>query len=372
MKLCIWMNIPSHHMGAFFHSLRDSGIDLIVCYYDNIRTKRYAYRLSIGWDEPDELSEGEQYVPMSLEALRLVPDWRDRIHIVPGYGNQFLRKLALFLSKSKIPWIHWSERARPGIYWWATYPLKKWYADLVNKHALGAFAQGRTAFDDFVAWGIDTTRISFLYYSISGPNFDETVDETCHVFLSGRPAFVFLGTLIRRKAIDILIKAFAQTKCNNHDWALLLVGNDSSNGEYRRLATKLGVANDILFREPVNASDIYGVYRSAKVAVLPSRHDGWGVPLNEAASMGLALIGSNKTGSSYHLINPGQNGFQVLAGSVDSLAHAMRAYTNNPSLADKHGKASLELYNEFTPDKNVLRVVNAVESWLSICKRNKR
>ena len=86
-----------------------------------------------------------------------------------------------------------------------------------------------------------------------------------------------------------------------------------------------------------------------KVFVLPSRFDGWGVVLNEAASMGLALIGSDRSDASYHLIRPGVNGFQVRAGNVESLRSAHLAYVRNPWFAEKHGEASLTIAEDFTP-----------------------
>jgi glycosyltransferase involved in cell wall biosynthesis len=103
------------------------------------------------------------------------------------------------------------------------------------------------------------------------------------------------------------------------------------------------------------------------VLVLPSRFDGWGVVLNEGASMGLALISTGHCGAAYHLIQPGENGIRVNAGSVESLAAAMAAYTRNPELAAKHGRESVRISREYSPERNAKRFVAALETWQAQC-----
>ena len=133
------------------------------------------------------------------------------------------------------------------------------------------------------------------------------------------------------------------------------------------MASRLGLTGSACFMGPVFSDEVSTVLKCAKVLVLPSRYDGWGVVLNEAASMGLALIGSDKAGATHHLIRPGINGFQVRAGSVNSLKSALIAYIHNPNLAETHGKASLVVAKEFTPEMNVQRFTTAIESWGSMC-----
>ena len=59
--------------------------------------------------------------------------------------------------------------------------------------------------------------------------------------------------------------------------------------------------------------------QSAAVLVLPSRHDGWGVVIQEALSAGLPVIATRQTGAAYDLVEEGKNGFLVEADDEDQL-----------------------------------------------------
>ena len=365
MQIVIWMNIPSHHQVAFFQALRQAGVDLLVRYYDKGHLDD---RHAQGWRQ-NGLPEDESFVAPNLSALNTIPDYKQRIHIVPGYGSAFLRQLTAFFSRESVEWAHWSECSHPGIRWFLGYPRKRWYGCLVTHYALGAFAQGVLAAKDFSRWGIPVERIAFLPYTVKAGDRNAVPAQEYLDFLAGRNAFLYLGSQCHRKATDVLLKAFASIlKHERSEWALLLVGKDLAQGRFQEMARRLGLTGDACFMEPVASDRISAVLKCAKVLILPSRYDGWGVVLNEAALMGLGLIGSENAGSSHHLIRPTENGFRVRAGSVDSLRSALMAYVRNPHLAEKHGKASLIVAEQFTPERNAQRFVAAIESWRSMRK----
>lgn len=361
MKLLIWTNIPNHYQRSFFDALRQAGIDLRVCYYEHVDSGRR----KLGWSVPEQLPPGECYVPQSPAALDMIEDWPARIHIIPGgYTSLFLRNTLRRIVAAKVPWAHWSEPSKAhGLRRWLTAPLKRRYAAKINQTALGAFGIGQRAMADFTRWGVASERTAMLPYSAPPADLTATPDSTCASFCAGRPAFLFLGSLCHRKGIDVLLSAFARAGRRSLDSVLILVGNDTTNGGYLRLARKLKIADRVLFRGPVAPDQLSRVMRTAQVLVLPSRVDGWGVVLNEGASAGLALIGSDMAGASYHLIRPGENGFRVRAGSTSSLATALAAYAEHPDIAACHGAQSLEIFAEYTPARNVQRLIRSIESW---------
>lgn len=364
MKVAIWNNMPSHYQSSFYAALREAGVDLVVRYYEGLSKERRA----LGWDTGRDLPAGELVVEASPGALESVSDWRERIHVVPGYGSRFLRHLARRLSTTQVPWVHWSERAHPGLRWLASYPRKAFHARLVNQHAIGAFGVGLTALQDFGRWGIRADKMAVLPYSVGMMDPEVEPDSETASFLDKRRAFLFLGSLCPRKGTDIILRAFRGAAGHSSDWTLVLVGNDKSGGRYARAADRMKLAGKVLFRSAVSAGAIENILVTASVVVLPSRFDGWGVALNEGASAGLALIGSDMCGAAHHLIDPGINGFRVRAGSVESLKRAMGAYVQNPGLAHEHGKQSRKLFRDFTPERNAQRFVAVVRSWLSMSR----
>lgn len=351
-KLLIWMNMPSHHQTAFFRAVRESGIDLVVHYYGKVTEERRTQ----GWEDYRRLPEREHFVDADVASLERCPDWSSRIHIVPGYGSKFLRQLALFLSRLGVPWMHWSEPAFPGIRWWLGYPRKRRYAKLVNAYALGALAIGVMAWRDFLRWGISADKIHLLPYAGPGVTLlekDEIIAEFSRRFSC---SFLYIGTLCKRKGVDILLGAFRRVIDTRPDAGLVLVGLDTMDGAYARLVERLQLSHHVLFRGVLPSAKIGSALASCHVVVLPSRFDGWGMVLSEASSAGKALIATTMCGAAYHFVRDGENGFRVPARNFAALAAAMERYAVQPALAAIHGNISRQIFDEYSPEKNAARL----------------
>ncbi len=331
-------------------------MDLVVHYFSRV----YAQRIRLGWSEAPLLGAGESYVKPELAALQACPDWRERIHVVPGYSSGFLLALAARLSLESVRWVHWSEPSRPWLKWYLTYPVKRLYAMLINRYALGALAIGRLAEEDFVRWGVEAGRIRFLPYSIAA--LAPPPPRASEVAAPADPVFAFVGVLCRRKGIDILLEAFAEVLARYPRARLRLSGYDESGGAYARLAVRLGIAHAVAFLGSIPAAEISGSIAACDVLVLPSRFDGWGMVLNEAASLGKALIATDACGSAHHLIVPQANGLRVAAEDPPALAAAMLRYCSEPGLASRHGRESYGIFAQFTPQRNAERLQDCLES----------
>lgn len=359
MRVQFWTNIPNHYQSSFYAELRALSVDVRVSYYARTPPARRA----LGWDEPARRPPGEQYVEAALNALKSDTNWRERIHVVPGYGCRFARALVREFVRSGVSWVHWSEPSHPGVRWWLSYPVKRWYGRLVRRYALGAFGIGVRALEDFSRWGIPAEKTALLPYSAPEGSPDAEPDRTCQAFRSGRFAFLYLGSLCQRKGIDVLLRAFARVATVERDSRLILVGDGPTGGLYRQQAHCLGVAERVLFRGAVPPSALPGVLRCANTLVLPSRFDGWGVCLNEAASMGLALIASDQVGAAYHLIEPGRNGIRVKSACADALTAALLTYARNSGLAEQHGRQSRVIARSYAPGANARHFLAAVQVW---------
>jgi glycosyltransferase involved in cell wall biosynthesis len=359
-RLLIWTRIPTHHQSAFFEALRSRGVDLVVHYLHHVD----ASRSSLGWNAHPELPPGELYTGMSLRALERCADWRERVHIIPGYSPPFLLQLVGFLSSRRVPWIHWSEHSWPRRRGHLTFSVKWLYGHLARYRALGALAIGDLARQEFIRWGIPPGRIRFLPYAVprvavpSGPELPEIPLEA--------PRFLFLGQLCPRKGVDLLLAAMRDVLAAHPNARLELAGKDQPGGLYERMAERLEITHGVRFSGVVDAENIGSVLQRCDVLILPSRHDGWGVVLNEAASLGKALIASDACGAAHHLIATEINGYRFPTGDRSALASAMLAYCRNPSLARRHGAESLRMFEDFTPERNALRLEEALLSLQSV------
>lgn len=365
LKICIWMNIPSHYQSAFFQALeRRDDVDLRVGYFNGVSLDRAAE----GWNDDYSFKEYEFCAESGSSPCSLVEavgDWKERVHVISGY---FSSELIDFFCEYEASWCHWSEM--PGIrladllgfrtpLFRLLNPLmlrcKSSEGARIKKHALCAFGQGVLARRAFTQMGVPDKMISDLYYVPEGLKSAEPSEQMVK-FAQGRKIFLAVGALCRRKGVDVLLKAFAKQKTD--DWCVVICGFDRAEGMYHALAEKLGIQDQVLFLGAYPVERIAEVYTAADVFVLPSRFDGWGAVLNEAASLGVPLIGTDLCGGSWHVIEDGVNGYRVRAGSVSSLAGGLKAYIDHPEKIDLHGPKALEIFQKnFTPDRNAARLV---------------
>jgi glycosyltransferase involved in cell wall biosynthesis len=365
------MNMPSHHQSAFFKALAEQEeIDLHVIYLEAVDDSR----IKEGWNSehehyPYETYMSDDHAPDRIDEV--LPDWRMRIHIISG---SFSTGIVDLFCRHGVAWCHWSEM--PGIrlaellgYRLSLFRIlqpimltfKRRDGLRIRNHARGAFGQGLLARRAFRMMGVPNNRIADLYYSLAPLHVMEPSAEIVR-FAGGRKVILYVGTLCRRKGIDVLLKSFA--RLDSPDWCIVLCGLDRGDGAYQTLARKLGILKHVMFLGTYPASRIAEVYAAVDVFVLPSRFDGWGAVLNEAASLGLPCIATDLCGAAWHVVDSGSTGYRIRAGSVRSLTEALRKYVSKPDLCVHHGVASKTRFQrEFTAEENVRRMVAALKSW---------
>mgnify|MGYP001824505152 CR=1 FL=1 len=369
--ICVWMNFPSHHQSTFFQALDErADVDLQVRYFHAPCGDRAAE----GWADEHETRPYETFCEPNATPSALlagVPAAAERVHLIsrvfhPELVNHFVQK--------NVRWCHWSEAPgirlaaavgfRARLFRWLNplmLLLKRGEGARMRASAVGVLAQGELARRAFRWMGVPAARIEALYYAPPALGSAKPCEKITS-FAEGGRVFLSVGALCPRKGIDVLIRAFA--RLNAPEWKLVFCGLDKMGGEYQRLAKVLGVADRVLFLGAWPSERIAEVFAAADVFVLASRFDGWGAVLNEAASVGLPLIGTDLCGAAWHAIEPEKNGRVVKAGSVKELADAMERLASNQAALKEAGDHSARIFEEkLTPTANAERLVNALEKW---------
>ena len=101
-------------------------------------------------------------------------------------------------------------------------------------------------------------------------------------------------------------------------------------------------------------------YVDADVFALLSRHEPWGVVVNEAAASALPLVLSDRVGASRDLLRDGENGFVVPADDVGAAAASLRRLAADPELRRTMGARSRELVRAWGYEPSVESFVDAV------------
>jgi glycosyltransferase involved in cell wall biosynthesis len=173
--------------------------------------------------------------------------------------------------------------------------------------------------------------------------------------------FLFCGQMIRRKGVDLLLHAFDRLLSKGLQAELLLVGREADLPEF--LATVSPGARSRInyegFQPPERLPEYFA---RADVFVLPSRHDGWGVVVNQALGAGLPILSSDAVGAGLELVEDNVNGLRFRAGEVEGLLDAMQVLASNPQLARAWGVASRRKALDITPEVGANRWVGVFEA----------
>ena len=128
------------------------------------------------------------------------------------------------------------------------------------------------------------------------------------------------------KATEVLLEAFANIS-DQHDWSLKLVGTiDESFEEYISLFYEKNpwLKDRVLFLGPIyDKTELYSVYNSSRVFILPSRSEGSPLVGPEALHCGCRMILSEAIPPMYELTNGFKHGSSIKADDIDSLSEGM-------------------------------------------------
>lgn len=138
---------------------------------------------------------------------------------------------------------------------------------------------------------------------------------------SGAVVFGQVSSLIERKGIDILLRAFAITSAQEPTARLVIVGDGPQRGEYEVLADKLGIQGRVVFTG--NQIDPLPFYQHVlDVNVLASRSDAFPLSLLEASACGLPNLAASVDGIPEAVADQ-VTGFLFAAGDHQMLAAKM-------------------------------------------------
>ena len=160
-----------------------------------------------------------------------------------------------------------------------------------------------------------------------------------------QPTVLFVGYPFFTKGVDVLIQAFEQVAPDFPQWELLLIGHEleepvracatSSRVRVLRAMTNLQVADYI---------------NRAGIIVLPSRSEGMGRVLLEAAAAGKPRIGS-RVGGIPTVICDGVDGLLFEKEDVRQLADCLRSLMSSEELRSSLGEAGRQrVETEFSAD----------------------
>lgn len=270
--------------------------------------------------------------------------------IIGGYTLPFTCFL-IFLSKLQ----------KKDVYFWLERPMNKQsrikkffkflYLKFILRCAKKIFAIGKLAFEIYKKYN---TNVVDLPYSMQLEKFYDIQRDNKNQIIN----FLFSGQYIDRKNILNTINAFKQV--DNKNIRLNIIGGGELKEEVSKLIKDDSRINNLGFVQP---HELPEVYANNDIFLMPSKHDGWALVINEAMASAMPIISTNKVGAVCEYIKHKENGY-VCNIDVNSIKEGIEYYVTNIEFIESHAKKNRDLAKKSLGD-----VKNAVMFILKELKR---
>ena len=318
-------------------------------------TPPFAFRV-LGGIGPSWWSDAFRLHPRALAECLF---GRQDLFVLSGQYTSFtFAACALALTMRRKPWAMWLEQPWPEDYrpaWTRSVSARsgivrtireRFLASLL-RHTRRVFCIGTAAVEAYRRQGADPAKLACMPYCCDTSRYaqaDEAAVRSVRAryALDGKTVFLFSGQLIERKGVDVLLRAFAELTASRSDMALLLLG-DGPLRQSLEASVPAFCRHLVHFAGHVEQADLPAHFHAADVFVLPSRHDGWGVVVNEACAAGLPVIVTAAAGASRDLVADGRNGFIVPRDDVAALRGRMLHFLEKPADIRQYGGQSKQI-----------------------------
>jgi len=316
-QIIFWQPIASPHQEAFLESLaRKIDGEVIL----GIEQPLPPARTAQGWQRPNHTNVTmiDISIPANHAALAAHAT-SSTLHVFSGFfshplvwaGFQSLAmtsaRLAIFSEAPEQPWqTGWLKRLRGRLL------AARWAQRFAFVLAIGS-----VGCEFFNRIGFPHEKIVPFGYSLDVPPL---AMPPANRGTDGDVRLVSAGQLIRRKGIDLLIRACAGLPAGG--WRLDIYGDGPERSALERMVAARGLTERVVFHGVVANADVRRALSAADCGVLPSRFDGWGMLVSESLAAGTPVICTDACGASM-LVSADGLGSVVRANRVAPLAAAV-------------------------------------------------
>lgn len=156
-------------------------------------------------------------------------------------------------------------------------------------------------------------------------------------FSKGINRFVYLGSLLKLKNVDITIKALHNC-FNGKDFVFDIIGNGSEMDTLQNLVKELGEERNVIFHGRLSRNKALEIVGGSQIFIMVSCPEAFGLVYVEAMAKGCIPIATIGQGADGFIID-GKNGYLCKANDIEELCTVIEKIRHQ----DSHQLASLSL-----------------------------
>lgn len=253
-----------------------------------------------------------------IDGIRFKPDV-----VIGHYANPSAELVSIlaenYKAKSSIVFHHDCDKNE----------VKK-YRLTENCEKIGAIGARSITEAKEVQQSLGLNELPFICCSGAPNDAVEAAEKVCnkHDYSEGI-RFIYVGSLIKRKHLDVVIRAFSRVIEQND--TLLVVGGGPEAERMKELTRELKLEDKVIFTGRVSRERVLSYMKESHIFTLISDDETYGMVYIEAMLQGCLTIASRKGGFD-GIITDGENGFICDPGNEEEL---LIIYQKIRSLGDK-------------------------------------
>ena len=294
-----------------------------------------------------ELQELEHAVFLKSRTIVIRKRFDDRYIFLPTGVEKALADIgpdmvfAMEYNPTILRAVHWCRRCRIPFVSWTDGTLyserhigkvQRLSRSYIIKRAAAFVASSTAAKEAQVAYGADPAKCFISYLTVDIDKYLAKKESY------GARQLLYVGSLIQRKGLDLLMPALARTA---EDIRLIIVGEGQERALLEEQIVKLCIADRVEFRGYVEGEPLRELYRTSDVFILPTREDCFGLVILEAMCASLPVISSKYADGARDLLAEGENGYIVDPEDTKAFAETIERIFEEGRLA-RMGACSYE------------------------------
>ena len=208
---------------------------------------------------------------------------------------------------------------------------------------------------DLTDLGVDAGRIAIVRNGL-----DTVPPDTLDTTRSVVPRAVVLSRLVPHKQIEDALDAVARLRPRVPELHLDVVGGGWWQDRLVERAAQLGITDAVTFHGHVDDAAKHALVQRSWVHILPSRKEGWGLAVIEAAQHSVPTIGYRSSGGLTDSIVDGVTG--VLVDDHHDLVDRLEQLLGDPVLRAELGAKAQARSREFTWQQSAAAMLAVLES----------
>ncbi len=316
---------------------------------------------------PNKPSYGSGFTYLSPSIIRYLFQFKPDLVFTNSFGIwTMLALLFKFLGSWQVVIVY--EGSAPGVDFIGS-PLRLGIRRLMMWAADGAISNSQAGMNYLIeVLGGKKERVSAYPFEIpSAKTWSETVtDKELSQLQLSYPVFLFVGRLLPRKGLHLLLEACHLLKKQGHqNFSLLVVGDGEQRRELETYCREHNLDDCVYWIGLVTYEKLSAYFERADIFVLPTLEDTWGVVVLEAMLFGKPVFCSQGAGTA-ELIVEGENGYVFDPKQPQQLAELMAKAIASPEHVSHMGAKSRQTITQYTPEAAACFLAEVVEAIFSV------